>query len=169
MEELENTVTQHITALRRYAMTLTGDPAEADDIVQECLSRALSGIRRMDHIRDLRAYLFTVLHNVSIDQHRRQRRAVDRVNLDDVAWEHGLEGSQEKRMEVKDLRRALGQLPAEQRQVILLVGVGGMSYKETASILDIAMGTVMSRLFRGRENLRRLMGGERLVKLRRVK
>ncbi len=169
MDELEKTVTQHITALRRYAITLAGDHAEADDLVQESLTRALTGIKRVSNIRDLRAYLFTVLHNVSIDQHRRQRRAVDRVMLDDVAWEHGVEASQERRLEVRDLRRALRQLPEEQRNVILLVGVGGMSYKETASILNIAMGTVMSRLFRGRENLRRMLGGERLARLRRVK
>lgn len=169
----ETTVLEHIPALRRYARALTGNTAEADDLVQECLSRVLVRCRKVnggqtDDIRNLRAYLFTILHNAHIDRLNERRRwsyALPEEALDNLmarpAPQHG-------QMELHDLADALTRLPEEQRQAVLLVGYEGMTYKDAAAVLDVPIGTVMSRLSRGREALRRLMNGAPLADLRRV-
>ena len=105
----------------------------------------------------MRAWMFTILHNIHINnQRRRQTRAGQQEPLEDYP-EPSQPSSQEKSLEVRDLARALEHIPDPQRQVVLLVGLEGMDYKTVASVLDIPLGTVMSRLHRGREALRRLM------------
>ena len=159
----------YIAALRRYANALSDDPSEADDLVQECLTRAIARISFWGEIRNVRAYLFSILHNVHVDRLAKRRRQGTPVPLEDVEYRLSTPQHQQAALEIRDLSRALEKLPEEQRQVILLVGLEGMSYREAAEVLHIPHGTLMSRLFRGREALRRLMAGETMQKLRRVK
>jgi len=117
----------------------------------------------------VRAYLFAILHNVHIDRLAKLRRAGISVQLDGALPHLSVSPSQIGRLEVRDLSWALQQLPIDQRQVILLVGLEGITYQEVASLLSVPIGTVMSRLSRGREALRRLMvdgttGALRVVK-----
>ncbi|GAB4367466.1 MAG: sigma-70 family RNA polymerase sigma factor [Kiloniellaceae bacterium] len=169
----ETAVLEHIPGLRRYARALTGNAAEADDLVQECLSRALARCRRTedgrsDAIRNLRAYLFTILHNAHVDRLNERRRWS--YALPDEALDNLLArpAPQDGQMALHDLAEALTRLPEEQRQAVLLVGYEGMTYKDASAVLSVPIGTVMSRLSRGREALRRLMNGEPLADLRRV-
>jgi RNA polymerase sigma-70 factor, ECF subfamily len=149
----------HIAALRRYARALLRDRIEADDLVQDCLTRALSRAHLWRPGTNLRAWLFTILHNIHVNN-LRSRRA--HVVAEDVALGHGHSGmatrpEQDARLELHDLARALDSLPEEQRQVLLLVGMEGMSYEEAARVLGVPVGTVMSRVARGRDALRRRM------------
>lgn len=166
---------EHVGALRRYARALTGNPVDADDLVQECLARVLAQMRAWREVRDIRAYLFTTLHNVFIDARRRRRNAGAEVPLDETAGgtvvptPMVVPASQIARLEVRDMLSALGRIPSEQREVVLLVGLEGMSYIEAAEILGIPIGTVMSRLSRGREALRQLTTQGRTARLRVVK
>ena len=159
----------HVAALRRYALLLVGDGHEADDLVQEALTRVLLQTRAWRPVRDLRAYLFTTLHNIFIDNHRRQRNSRNDLDVSEVLDRIATPASQTDRLEWRDLVRALGKLPAEQREVVLLVGLEGMSYRDAARILGVPIGTVMSRLSRGREALRRLTGRAPSTRLRVVK
>ncbi|HET6470160.1 MAG TPA: sigma-70 family RNA polymerase sigma factor [Geminicoccaceae bacterium] len=162
-------ITEHIIALRRYARALAGNAADADDLVQECLARVLAQMRAWRPVRDLRAYLFATLHNVFIDGSRRRRAASLEVPIEDAAAGIMFPANQLFRLEVRDLLEALAQIPSEQREVVLLVGLEGMSYLEAASALGVPIGTVMSRLSRGREALRRLTSHGRVAKLRVVR
>lgn len=158
----------YIASLRRYAIALTRDPAEADDLVQECLKRALTYIKKDHEIRDLRAYLFTILHNVHMDELARNHRAGIQVPIEEHGGRLSYPAPQNAYMACRELPKALSQLPNEQRQVILLIGLEGMSYRSTAEVLGIPVGTVMSRLSRGREALRAMMSAEPEAKDRRV-
>ena len=148
---------QHIPRLRRYARALTGNSSAADDLVQDALERALVKQALWREGSDLRAWLFTIMHNVFINQVR-SAAARRTVPLDDVAAEL-LSPQQADRLEIRDLDAAMQTLPDEQRAVVLLVGLEQMTYDEAAIVLDVPIGTVMSRLSRGRERLRRLMQG----------
>jgi RNA polymerase sigma-70 factor, ECF subfamily len=168
-DNLAHEVATHVVALRRYALVLVGDSSEADDLVQECLSRVLAQMRSWRPVRDLRAYLFTTMHNVFIDNSRRQK-----IRRTDIPIEHAiaslsLPATQLKRLEFRDLVTALGKLPSQQREVVLLIGLEGMSYSEASNVLGVPIGTVMSRLSRGREALRQLMSQGAVSKLRVVK
>jgi RNA polymerase sigma-70 factor (ECF subfamily) len=141
-------------------MALTGDPTQADDLVQETLYRILTYIEDNTKIRDLRAYMFTVLHNVRLNQLAKSQREGVAVSLSDTSLQIPGPASQEVHIECRDLAEALTQIPEEQRQIVLLIGLEGLSYKRAAELLDIPIGTVMSRLSRGREALRRLMSAD---------
>jgi RNA polymerase sigma-70 factor (ECF subfamily) len=149
---------EHIPGLRRYARALTADPWAADDLVQDTLERACSRWRLWLAGSDLRAWLFTVMHNLFISEVRQLRRRADwgnSVDLDAVAHElHAPATSPGDRM---DLQRCLMQLPPIQRAVLLLTTLEDMSYEEVARVTGVPVGTVMSRLFRARERMRALM------------
>ncbi|MDX6751608.1 sigma-70 family RNA polymerase sigma factor [Geminicoccaceae bacterium 1502E] len=162
-------VLAHVAALRRYALLLAGDASDADDLVQECLLRVIAHTRAWRPVRDLRAYLFTTLHNVFVDGHRRRRTRNTEVPIETVLADLVAPPRQTKWMEVRDMVAALGEISPEQREVVLLVGLEGMSYLEAANVLGIPVGTVMSRLSRGREALRRLTTHGATAKLRVVK
>jgi RNA polymerase sigma-70 factor, ECF subfamily len=149
-------VLEHVTALRRYALLLVGEAADADDLVQECLLRVIGQSRAWRPVRDMRAYMFATLHNVFVDGHRRRRSRQTEIPIETVVADLVSPPSQTKWLEVRDMVAALAQLPAEQREVVLLVGLEGMSYMDAAKVLNVPIGTVMSRLSRGREALRRL-------------
>ena len=168
-EALSHEIASHIAALRRYAIVLVGDPGDADDLVQECMSRVLAQMRSWKPVRDLRAYLFTTLHNVFVDVSRQQRLRRWDVPLENELPTLALAPNQIKRLEFRDLITALGKLPAQQREVVLLIGLEGMSYGEAAKVLSVPIGTVMSRLSRGREALRQHTNQGAVTKLRMVK
>lgn len=143
--------------LRRYARAMLGDRAAADDLVQDTLERAWSRFAQWRAGSDLRAWLFGIMHNLRVDQLR--RGSLPTHSLDDDAHDVPTRATQSDRLEVMDLESALRQLPDDQREVLLLVGLEEMSYAEIAAALGIPIGTVMSRLSRGRERLRQIMEG----------
>jgi RNA polymerase sigma factor (sigma-70 family) len=147
-----------IPRLRRYARALTRDVVTADDLVQDCLTRALGKLHLWQEGTDLRAWLFTILHNQYVNHIRRAVREGAPVGLNESEPLLSRAPQQGKRLELRDLERAMAKLPEEQRSVILLVGLEGMRYEEVAAILDVPVGTIRSRLSRGREALRRLTG-----------
>jgi len=146
-----------IPRLRRYARALVGDRAAADDLVQDTLERAWAKLHLYRRGTDLRAWLFTVMHNVHVNRVR-ATRPMDM--LDDEMPELAQRPAQGDGLLVRDLERAIARLPAEQRAVLLLVTLEDMSYEEVARALAIPVGTVMSRLSRAREKLRLMMLGQ---------
>ncbi|HJS38797.1 MAG TPA: RNA polymerase sigma factor [Burkholderiales bacterium] len=155
-----------IPRLRRYARALAGDRAAADDLVQDTLERAWAKLHLFRGGTDLRAWLFTVMHNVHVNQVRAARPT---DALDEEMPELAQRAVQGDALVVRDLERALAALPAAQREVLLLVALEDLSYEETAQVLGIPIGTVMSRLARAREKLRVLMTGKGGTKLQVVK
>ena len=157
-----------IPSLRRYAFALTRDHGAADDLVQDTLERALSRwfLRRRDG--DLRAWLFTIERNLYVSGLRRRRSRRYEVALDDAA-EPSVDGGQESSAGIRDLLAALDQLPEDHKSILLLVGVEDLTYEEAARVLDVPVGTVMSRLSRGRQRLRTILETGRTTLLRRVK
>ena len=157
-----------IPNLRRYARALTRDREQADDLVQDCLERALSRRHLWNEGGNTRAWLFTIMHNIHANDTRRSSSRPATVAIDEDAGHHARPPAQGARIAGLEMAAALEELPDEQRRVILLVALEGMSYGEVAETLGIAQGTVMSRLSRGRERLRRLMEdgapGLRIVK-----
>ena len=146
-------IAEHIPRLRRYARALAGDSHRADDLVQDTLERALTKFHLWRHGSDLRAWMFSIMHNVFINQLKSRRE----LALDEVA-EAALESApQSDPLQLRDLDAALRRLPAEQREVLLLVGLEQLTYAEASQALNVPVGTVMSRLSRGRERLRDLM------------
>lgn len=151
-------LTDHIPSLRRYARALTGDAWMADDLVQDTLERACSKWRLWVAGSDLRAWLFTLMHNIFANQVRRSVRQAGggtTVNVEDV--EHELVAPDATSAQSLDLQRCLLRLPEDQRVVLLLVTLEDLSYEEVAKIIATPVGTVMSRLSRGRARLRELM------------
>ncbi len=159
-----------IPALRRYAWSLMRNRDDADDLVHDCLVRALDKLHTRRDDADVRAWLFTILHNLFVSHHRRQKTRAGTVPLDeDHESAATIPATQEDRLLWRDMLRGLERLPEEQRSVVLLVSVEDLSYAETAAVLGIPIGTVMSRLARGREKLREYTGTEARPTLRRVK
>jgi RNA polymerase sigma-70 factor (ECF subfamily) len=154
----ESAVTQHIPRLRRYARALTGDRSTADDLVQDTLERALTRFHLWRQGSDLRAWLFTIMHNIYVNQARSRGRHPHETL--DEPFADALQAREPDWGELRDIDDALSRLPAEQRAVLLLVGLEQFTYEEAAQVLDVPLGTVMSRLSRGRERLRLLLDGD---------
>jgi len=148
-----------IPRLRRYARVLTGEATRADDLVQETLARAWEKRRLWAAGTDLRAWLFTIMHNVFVNQRALARRDAQNVSLDaddaGAAWQIPVRPAQQTRVELMEVLREVGRLPVDQRAVLVLAAVEEMRYEEIATVLSIPVGTVMSRLSRAREKLRR--------------
>lgn len=158
MQDLIARVEPMIPALRRYARALLRDRDLADDLVQDCLERV---IERWDRRRDAghtRQWVFAIAHNLAVDFLRQRARRGLHLAIEDVAEDEMVAPSQEGEALQRDVLRALDALPDEQRSVLLLVSVEDLSYADAAKTLGIPIGTVMSRLARGRERLQRLMG-----------
>jgi len=150
-------IAEHIPRLRRYARALAGDQHGADDLVQDTLERAINKRHLWRPGSDLRAWLFAIMHNVFVNQLRsRQAHPEDALDEDALPAVAPVDGA---RLEIRDLQTALALLPPEQREVVLLVGLEQLTYAEVSHALGIPIGTVMSRLFRGRERLRLLVTG----------
>ena len=147
-----------IPRLERFARALTHDVVSADDLVQDCLACALEKIHMWEPGTDLRAWLFTILYRQHISHTRRNARSRESADLQEpdagLIWPP----NQTARLELRDLERGLAKLPEEQRLVILLVGLEGMDYAEAAAAVNAPLGTVRSRIARGRESLRKATG-----------
>ena len=143
--------------LRRYARALVNNRDDADDLVQDTLERAWAKASLWRGVADMRAWLFSIMHNLHVDGVRRPK--LHTVTMDDDTPEVPVAPTQGERLAVLDLQAALDLLPVEQREILLLVALEDMAYAEVAQALGIPIGTVMSRLSRGRERLRGLMQG----------
>jgi RNA polymerase sigma-70 factor (ECF subfamily) len=155
MNDAESIV-ELIPRLRRYARALAGDRTAADDLVQDTLERAWSKLHLYRRGTDLRAWLFTVMHNVYVNQRRAARPSTP---LDDEMPEMSQPAREIDTLVLRDLDAAIRRLPEDQREVLLLVALEDMSYDEAAHALEIPIGTVMSRLARAREKLRAMLSG----------
>ena len=161
MKDLIQQIEPLIPALRRYARALLRDAELADDLVQDCLERIVGRWSQRRDADDTRQWAFAILHNLAIDAIRRRTRRGLHVALEDVdERDMAVPGRQEDRLRHDEVLRALDVLPPEQRSVVLLVSIEDMSYAEAAQALGIPVGTVMSRLSRGRERLQRALDGE---------
>ena len=150
-------IADHVRSLRRYALVLTRDSDEAEDLVQEALTKALAGASLFTPERDLRVWLFSILHNAHVSRLRRQRTATNAKPY--LAQEDSRPAYQTAHMELRQVLDCLEKLPDDQRRAVALVGLESMSYAQAAKVLGVPMGTLMSRLARGREALRRMTDG----------
>ena len=157
---------EHLPRLRRYARALTEDVTRADDLVQDTLERALLKLDLWQPGTDLRAWLFTLMHNLFINQIRSHRPPDSAL---DEALDIPVSGGQMEALGARDIHAALARLPHQQREVMLLVGLEQFAYVEAAQVLGVPVGTVMSRLSRARERMRQMLAGEPVVQLRVVK
>ncbi len=157
---------EHLPRLRRYARALTGDVTRADDLVQDTLERALSKLDLWQPGSDLRAWLFTLMHNLYLNQIRSSRPQESAL---DEALDIPVSGGQMEALGARDIHAALARLPEQQREVMLLVGLEQFGYEEAARIMGVPVGTVMSRLSRARERMRQMLAGEPAVQLKVVK
>ena len=160
MSEFHRLLEQQIPRLRRYARALTRNRDRADDLVQDTLSRALEKEQFWQTGTNLGAWLFTIMHNQNVNNVRRDARGSAAVDIERLSTTLPATTDPSASRKMVELDRALARLPLGQQQVILLVGLEGMSYEETSRILGIPVGTVRSRLSRGRDTLRELLGME---------
>ena len=164
LDELE----ANVPALRRYARALTRNIDHADDLVQDCLERALSRRGLFRPAGPMRPWLFTMLTNLHRNAKRSERRSGDMVDVDDLP-DLGVPAPQPGHLALVEPDRAVGALPLDQKEALLLVTLEGLAYADAASILDIPIGTLMSRLGRARASLRQLTGMPQEPHLRSVK
>ena len=157
MSDFHDLIEREIPRLRRYARALTRSADRADDLVQETLLRAVAKAHLWQPGTDIRAWLFTIMHNQHVNMVRRAIREEATVDIEQVSSSMAATTDPTGSRQLRELERALGRLPSEQREVILLVGLEGLSYESAAQILGVPVGTVRSRLSRGRDALRRLM------------
>jgi RNA polymerase sigma-70 factor, ECF subfamily len=156
--------------LRRFARALAGDASLADDLVQDCVERALTKSHLYDPARPLRAWLFAVLRNVHVSNWRKNSNFNAAKNIDDmVGFEVSVEPEQETNFSIALITNALDTLPAQQREVLVLISLEEMSYKEASEIIGVPIGTVMSRLSRARSYLQSVLEERGTTVLRRVK
>jgi RNA polymerase sigma-70 factor (ECF subfamily) len=165
LDEIEDCV----PALRRYARALTRNADRADDLVQDCLERAIRKKNLWRPTGPLQAWLFKILLNIYRNDARHRRRAGDTLPLESLVAEPSTPATQPGRLALAEMARAIDALPGEQREVLLLVVLEGFGYAEAASILSIPAGTLMSRLSRARAALRTATGTHEEPRLRTVK
>ena len=158
MADIAHLIEPVIPALRRYARTFVRGAADADDLVQDTLERAISRWHQRRSDGETRAWLFSILHNLAVNHLRRAARRGREVPFDDAGESDvAVPSTQEDALRRDDILGAVGQLPDDQRAVLLLVSIEDVSYAEAARILDIPIGTVMSRLARARARLLNLL------------
>lgn len=145
-----------VPSLRAFAISLSGNVDRADDLVQDTLLRALSHIDSFEPGTNLHAWLFTILRNLFHSEYRKQRREV--LDIDGVhASKLATQPEQSDHLFMEDFKLALGRLPHDQREALLLVGASGFSYEEAADICNCAVGTIKSRVNRARSKLAALL------------
>lgn len=170
MNRFETLLIDEIPALRRYARALSGDVIEADDLVQECLLRAVSRRRLWISHKGMRPWLFTILHNIFVNTLRRKSRSPI-VGMPEQLQDPPVSNDDPGELcTVSDFEKALQGLSPEQREVLLLVGLEQMPYKKVSRITGVPVGTVMSRLSRARSYLRDALEGDvQPARIKRVK
>ena len=156
MDDVKWMIARQIPQLRRYALALTGSRDRADDLVQDCLERALRKRHLWTRRGSIRNWLLRLLQRSHVDQHRRRPRLEVEATTEVIDGAIAHPPDQERRAECRTIVEALDRLPEEQRAVILLVALEGCNYDEAAEILEVPIGTVRSRLSRGRQSLREL-------------
>jgi RNA polymerase sigma-70 factor, ECF subfamily len=157
MPDFNHLLEEQIPRLRRYARALTRNIERADDLVQDTLVRAIAKQHLWQAGTNLRAWLFTLMHNQNVNNVRRGVHQGQNIDVEVMSNVLAATTDPTASRQLYELNRALSQLAQEQRQTILLVGLEEFSYEETAAILNVPVGTVRSRLSRGRDQLRRLM------------
>jgi RNA polymerase sigma-70 factor (ECF subfamily) len=160
MSGFHRLIEQQIPRLRRYARALTRNDDRADDLVQDTLDRALTKEQLWQPGTDLKAWLFTIMHHQNVNHIRRAVREVATVDGEVCSVNLIAATDPTASRQLHELDCALAQLPEEQRQVILLIGLEGIRYEDAAAILNVPLGTIRSRLARGRESLRKLLDME---------
>src|SRR5690348_12702500 len=155
--EFNRALIAQLPGLRRYAAALSGSIAAGDDLVQDCLERALRQSERLRDAQKLAPWLRSILHNLYIDELRRKRSRGVEEDIADMQDDFALSVAPADRAPLHEFVAAMNSLSAEHRQILLLVGLEGKNYREIAEELHIPMGTVMSRLARARERLRHAM------------
>lgn len=168
MDQFLDSVEACVPALRRYARALTRNADLADDLVQDCLERAIARRSLFRPTGTVRAWLYTILLNLHRNALRASRRRGMLVDIATVP-EPSSPASQPGHMALAELASAIDTLPLEQKEALLLVTLEGLAYQEAADILDIPLGTLMSRLGRARAALRQLTGNPAEPHLRTVK
>jgi RNA polymerase sigma-70 factor (ECF subfamily) len=158
MQDFLDEIEEHIPSLRRYARALTHDRDKADDLVQDCLERAIRKKRLWRPTGPLRAWLFKVLLNIYRNDLRHRRSMPVQVPLAGIGSEPQAAENQHGRLALAETARAIGALPTEQREALLIVVLEGMSYREAADILGIPIGTLMSRIGRARATIKEMTG-----------
>lgn len=159
--DLRSELVAELPHLRRFARALVGNRTGADDLVQDCLERALTRLHLYDPERNLRTWLYTILRNLHINTIRKDARRGQHVDLAAVPEsEFASDAGYGERLIAMDLTRALETLPLEQREVLLLVGLEDLTYEEAADVIGSPIGTVMSRLSRARKRLKEAMDAE---------
>ena len=169
MDDFGRLIEQEVPRLRRYAHALVKDPERADDLVQDCLERAWRKSHLWVRRTNLRGWLMTILHNLHANAARKYSNTPTMVSLDDATQPPSTAPSQTETLNAGVVREAMQTLSPEQQQVLVLVGMEQMHYAEVAELLNIPIGTVMSRLFRARERMRELLAESGRPTLRRVK
>jgi RNA polymerase sigma-70 factor, ECF subfamily len=165
----KNLVTE-IPHLRRFARGLCGDAALADDLVQDCVERALLKQHLYDASRPLRAWLYAILRNIHISHWRRASQMGVMKPLDDMEeFEGATPPAQEQNLSVRLIADALDHLPQQQREVLVMISLEELSYKDAAEIIGVPIGTIMSRLSRARSSMQNLLEKRGTTVLRVVK
>jgi len=157
VSDFNSLVEREIPRLRRYARALTRSGDRADDLVQEVLIRAISKAHLWQTGTDIRAWLFTIMHNQYVNMVHHAMREKATIDIEQMSSSLVATTDPTASCQLRELERALTCLSDEQREIILLVGLEGMSYEAAAQVLSVPVGTVRSRLSRGREALRRLL------------
>lgn len=158
MHPFDEQLRELMPSLRRFALSLTRHASNADDLVQNCLERALGSVASKRPDGDLRAWLFTILYRQFVDNHRRTRRYAQMLEF--FTGRDDAQPSTERTVIAQTTLQAFDQLSTEQRALLLWISVEGLSYQQVADILEVPIGTVMSRLSRARQALRALSEGE---------
>lgn len=169
MQDFLTEIEGYVPALRRYARALTRDADHADDLVQDCLERAIRKRRLWSPTGPLRAWLFRILLNLYRNELRANRRKGAEIPLEAMTMEPAVPAPQPGRIALAEIARAVERLPLEQREALLLVVLEGASYQEAAGIIGIPAGTLMSRLGRARAALKIMTGASDEPRLRTVK
>ncbi len=164
-EEFEQEALVHLDTLYNVALRLTGNPADAEDLVQDTVTKAYRSWDKYETGTNCRAWLVTILRNTFINQFRKKSRrpnpvdydALEDINVFDAVQEADPEGAFFRFIVDEEVKRAIQELPEEFRIPVVLSDVEGMAYQEIAEILDVPVGTVKSRLFRGRRRLQKVL------------
>ncbi len=156
MDDPPSSITDHLPLLRRYARTLAHSHEDAEDLLQDALVQAYTQRKALRKVESLRSWLMTILHNTFISEWRRRQHAARQACALDEAHKASVPATQEHAVRLSQLQRAFMTLPADQREALHLVVVEGLSYQEAAQVLDVPIGTLMSRLGRARAALRQM-------------
>lgn len=163
-EDVKPRIIAFLPRLRRFCLALTGSNDQCDDLLQETVERALTRIEQWQAGTSLESWMFRIAQNLHIDRIRAQGRRGKTVDVDELAGMSGDDGRTitEARSELAHAQAAMAALPDEQRILLALVVIDGRSYKEAAEILELPIGTVMSRISRARHAIDLYLNGRAL-------